>query len=42
MIPGSPIQGVNIYSLGFLGAVLGFIPAYVAGMTIARRVRKES
>jgi len=42
VIPCSPIQGVNTYSLGFLGAVLGFIPAYVAGTTIARRIGKET
>lgn len=37
IIPGSPIDGVNSYTLGFLGAILGFIPAYAAGITIARR-----
>lgn len=39
VIPGSPIEGVNTYTIGFLSAVLGFIPAYVAGITIARRIK---
>lgn len=37
VIPDSPIEGANPYTLGFLGAVLGFIPAYAASVTIARR-----
>lgn len=41
VIPGSPIEGINIYTLGFLGAVLGFIPAYVSGIAIAKRLRKD-
>jgi hypothetical protein len=36
VIPGSPIEGVNQYTIGFASAVLGFIPAYVAGLRIAR------
>lgn len=39
VIPGSPIEGVNTYTIGFLSAVLGFIPAYVAGVAIARRIK---
>ncbi|MEQ1864431.1 MAG: hypothetical protein ABL996_07225 [Micropepsaceae bacterium] len=41
VIPGSPIEGVNTYTIGFLSAVLGFIPAYVAGIIIARRTKDE-
>jgi ABC-type Fe3+ transport system permease subunit len=40
VIPGSPIDGINTYTIGFLSAVLGFIPAYVAGIAIAIRWRK--
>ena len=40
VIPGSPIEGVNTYTIGFLSAVLGFIPAYVAGIVIARRTKE--
>lgn len=39
VIPGSPIEGVNTYTIGFLAAVLGFVPAYVAGIAIARRIK---
>lgn len=35
VIPGSPIDGINAYTIGFLSAVLGFIPAYAAGVAIA-------
>jgi hypothetical protein len=38
VIPGSPIEGVNTYTIGFLSAILGFIPAYVAGVAIAKRI----
>jgi hypothetical protein len=41
VIPGSPIEGVNTYTIGFLSAVLGFIPAYVAGIILARRAKDE-
>lgn len=40
VIPGSPIEGVNTYTIGFIFAVLGFIPAYVAGIAIARRIKR--
>ena len=40
VIPGSPIDGVNTYTIGFLSAVLGFIPAYVAGIAIAKRLKE--
>lgn len=36
VLPGSPIAGVNQYTIGFALAVLGFIPAYVAGVRLAR------
>lgn len=38
VIPGSPIEGVNKYTIGFLSAVLGFVPAYLAGIAIAQRI----
>ena len=38
VIPNSPIAGWNVYSLGFLTAVLGFVPAYLAGVALARRL----
>lgn len=41
VIPASPIDGVNVYTLGFLSAVLGFVPAYVVGVSIARRLERE-
>jgi hypothetical protein len=37
VIPRSPIAGVNAYTIGFAIAVLGFIPAYLAGVQIGRR-----
>ena len=37
VIPGSPIEGINTYTIGFLSAVHGFIPAYAAGVAIATR-----
>ena len=40
VIPGSPIEGINTYTLGFLAAVLGLIPAYTTGVAIAKRSRK--
>lgn len=42
VIPGSPIDGINAYTIGFLGAVLGFIPAYAAGIAIAKRAGGEN
>ena len=37
IIPGSCIAGVNQLTIGFAAAVLGFIPAYVAGVLLAQR-----
>lgn len=42
VIPGSPIEGINTYTIGFLSAVLGFIPAYVAGVAITTRWPKSA
>lgn len=42
VIPGSPIEGINTYTIGFASAVLGFIPAYVAGVAIATRWPKTA
>ena len=42
VIPGSPIEGINTYTIGFLSAVLGFIPAYVAGVAIATHWTKPA
>ncbi|NJR32135.1 MAG: hypothetical protein HC778_03825 [Chamaesiphon sp. CSU_1_12] len=41
VLPGSPIEGVNVYTLGFLSAVLGSVPAYVAGVAIAQRQERK-
>ena len=38
VIPGSCIAGANQFTFGFAAAVLGFIPAYVAGVVIAQRL----
>lgn len=35
VLPQSPIAGVNQYTIGFALAVLGFIPAYIAGVRLA-------
>ncbi len=40
IIPGSPIEGVNIYTIGFLSTVVGFIPVYVAGIAISKRMNR--
>lgn len=37
VLPNSPIAGLNQYTIGFAVAVAGFIPAYLAGVGIARR-----
>ena len=37
VIPGSCIAGVNQLTIGFRATVLGFIPAYVAGVLLAQR-----
>ena len=37
IIPGSCIAGVNQFTIGFAAAVLGFVPAYVAGVLLERR-----
>lgn len=37
VIPGSCIAGVNQFTIGFAAAVLGFVPAYVAGVLLAQR-----
>lgn len=37
VIPGSPIDGLNVYTIGFVSAVVGFVPAYIAGIAIAMR-----
>ena len=42
VIPNSCIAGVNPLSLGFVAAVLGFIPAYLAGIAIARGKEGQS
>lgn len=36
-IPGSCIAGVNRLTVGFIATVLGFIPAYVAGVQLSQR-----
>ena len=36
VIPRSCIGGVNQLTIGFMAAVLGFIPAYVAGVLLAQ------
>lgn len=36
VLPHSPIAGVNQYTMGFAAAVLGFVPAYIAGVRLAR------
>ena len=40
VIPGSCIAGVNQYTLGYLSAVLGYIPNYYIGIWLARRLMK--
>lgn len=40
VIPGSPIEGWNAYTLGFLATVFGFIPAYAAGLSLVRRAKR--
>ncbi|WP_167481070.1 hypothetical protein [Mesorhizobium waimense] len=43
VITGSCIAGVNRLTVGFMAAVLGLIPAYVAGVLLAqRRVRTDA
>lgn len=42
VIPGSPIEGINAYTIGFPGTVLGFIPAYAAGVAIAKRAERRN
>ena len=37
VIPNSPIAGFNEYTIGFAATVAGFVPAYLAGVRIARR-----
>jgi hypothetical protein len=37
VIPHSPIAGFNAYTIGFAVTVAGFVPAYLAGLRIARR-----
>lgn len=37
VIPQSCIAGVNALSVGFAATVLGFIPCYVAGISIAQK-----
>ena len=37
VIPNSPIAGFNQYTIGFVATVAGFVPAYLAGVRIARR-----
>jgi hypothetical protein len=37
VIPNSPIAGFNQYTIGFVATVAGFVPAYLAGIRIARR-----
>ena len=37
VIPRSCIAGVNQLTIGFAATVLGLIPAYVAGVRLARR-----
>lgn len=37
VIPGSCIEGLNQYTIGFLLAVAGFVPAYAAGLALGRR-----
>jgi hypothetical protein len=36
VIPNSPIAGLNQYTIGFAFTVAGFVPAYLAGVRIAR------
>jgi len=42
VLPSSPIAGVNQYTIAFALAVLGFIPAYVAGLRLARGMQHNA
>lgn len=42
VIPQSCIAGVNPLSIGFVATVLGFVPAYLGGITLARRAGKQA
>ena len=38
VIPGSCIDGINPYTLGFISSLVGFIPTFYFGVYLARRL----
>ena len=40
-IPNSCISGVNELTVAYAACILGFIPAYIAGITLAGRLARH-
>ena len=38
VIPGSCIDGINQYTLGFVSSIIGYIPTFYFGAYLARRL----
>ena len=38
VIPGSCIDGINQYTLGFVASIIGYIPTFYFGAYLARRL----
>ena len=38
VIPGSCIDGINEYTLGFVSSIVGYIPTFYFGVYLARRL----
>ena len=41
LIPNSCISGVNELTVAYAACILGFIPAYIAGVTVAGRLARH-
>ena len=40
VIPGSCIDGINQYTLGFISSIIGYIPTFYFGVYLARRLTR--
>jgi ABC-type Fe3+ transport system permease subunit len=38
VIPGSCIDGINQYTLGFISSIVGYIPTFYCGVFLARKL----
>jgi ABC-type Fe3+ transport system permease subunit len=40
VIPGSCIAGINQFTLGFISSIVGYIPTFIFGVYLARKLAR--